>query len=290
MDLHQLKTFVVVAREGSVTRASELLHLSQPAVSAHVKAIEDALEMTLFERTPRGMTLTAEGKRLLVKAEQTLGAHRDLLAEATRLKGHLAGRLRLGAGTNASHAALGRLLTALAEKAPGVEVSVQHGTSQELLAGLRGDTLDAVFYNEAGDAAPELAVTEVARFTTFLAAPPGSPLAAEPLDWRALGEAPWIFPAASACCGRTAEQLFRAHHIRPRRIVSVDREQVTRTLIASGLGVGLLHADTARAAQARGEVALLFEADAVTRVLFASLAARAREPVLELASAIMRDG
>ena len=43
MDIYQLKTFVAVAREGSVTRASELLHLSQPAVSAHVKAIEDAL-------------------------------------------------------------------------------------------------------------------------------------------------------------------------------------------------------------------------------------------------------
>ena len=39
MELHQLKTFVTVARQGSVTRASELLHLSQPAVSAHIKAI-----------------------------------------------------------------------------------------------------------------------------------------------------------------------------------------------------------------------------------------------------------
>jgi len=66
MDIYQLKTLVAVAREGSVTRASEVLHLSQPAVSAHIKAIEDALDLVLFERTPRGMTLTRDGERLLV--------------------------------------------------------------------------------------------------------------------------------------------------------------------------------------------------------------------------------
>ncbi|MBN1205362.1 MAG: LysR family transcriptional regulator, partial [Myxococcaceae bacterium] len=53
MDIYQLKTFVTVAREGSITRASGLLHLSQPAVSAHIKAMEDTLGLSLFERTPR---------------------------------------------------------------------------------------------------------------------------------------------------------------------------------------------------------------------------------------------
>ena len=83
MDIHQLKTFVAVAREGSITRASELLHLSQPAASAHIKAIEDAVGLALFDRTPRGMSLTHEGRRLLAKAEQTLAAHRDLMEEAS---------------------------------------------------------------------------------------------------------------------------------------------------------------------------------------------------------------
>ena len=51
MDIHQLRTFVTVAREGSITRSAELLHLSQPAVSAHIKAMEELLGLTLFERT-----------------------------------------------------------------------------------------------------------------------------------------------------------------------------------------------------------------------------------------------
>ena len=58
MDIYQLRTFVTVARERSITRSSEVLHLSQPAVSAHIKALEDTLGLALFERTPRGKSLT----------------------------------------------------------------------------------------------------------------------------------------------------------------------------------------------------------------------------------------
>jgi DNA-binding transcriptional LysR family regulator len=290
MDIHQLRTFVVVAREGSITRASELLHLSQPAVSAHIKAIEDALDLTLFERTPRGMSLTADGKRLLAKAEQTLGAHQELIDEATRIKGRLAGTIRIGAGSNSNHEAVGRLLTILSERCPDVEVTLRHATSQDILAGLRNGSLDAGFYNEGGEPEPDLTTVEVSRFTTYLVALPGLVTATDPLDWGALAEQAWIYPTSSACCGRTAESLFKAHRIRPRRIVSVDRESVTRTLIAGGLGVGLLHAGTAREAHARGEVALLYESPAVVRVLFAHLASRAHDPIVAAAREILRDG
>ena len=116
MDIYQLKTFIAVARQGSITRASELLHLSQPAVSAHIKAIEDALGLSLFDRTPKGMSLTADGQRLRAKAEQTIAAHQELMDEATRSKGRLAGKLRLGAGSNSNNEAVGRLLTVLSER------------------------------------------------------------------------------------------------------------------------------------------------------------------------------
>ena len=72
MDIYQLKTFVTVAAEGSITKASELLFLSQPAVSAHIKALEDELGLQLFNRTAKGMSLSAQGLALLTKAEQLL--------------------------------------------------------------------------------------------------------------------------------------------------------------------------------------------------------------------------
>ena len=288
MDLSQLRTFVAVARERSITRASELLHLSQPAVSAHIKAIEDALGLSLFERTPRGMSLTRDGERLLVKAEQTLLAHRELMAEATRLKGRLTGQLRLGAGSNSNDEAVGKLLATLSERYSEVDVALEHGTSANILAGIRNGRLDAGFYNEAGKPDPDLTAIEVAQFGIYLVAPPGLVAVSEPLDWRALEELPWVYPTSSACCGRTAESLFKTNEIRPKRIVSVDREDVTRTLIAGGIGVGLLHADTATEAQARGQIEILLQSGTLVRVMFAHLASRAQDPLLTAATSIMR--
>ncbi len=288
MDIHQLKTFVAVARERSITRASEILHLSQPSVSAHIKAIEDALGLELFERTARGMSLTAEGERLLAKAEGTLAAHRDLIDEATRLKGRVAGKLRLGAGSNSNHEAIGRLLTKLSELHPELDVALKHGTSLEILAGIRNGTLDAGLYNEAGEPDADLATLEVSQFGIFVVAAPGLVSTSEALDWSALAAMPWVYPPASACCGRTAEGLFQAHRIRPKRIVSVDREDVTRTLVASGIGVGLLHADTMKVAHARGEVEPIFQAPGRVRALFAHLASRAEDPALLAATSILR--
>jgi DNA-binding transcriptional LysR family regulator len=288
MDIYQLKTFVAVAREGSITRASEVLHLSQPAVSAHIKAIEDTLGLALFERTSRGMSLTPEGERLLAKAEQTLGAHRELMDEATRIKGGLTGKLRLGAGSNSNHAAIGRLLTILSERCPDVEVALKHGTSVDILAGIRNGTLDAGFYNEVGEPDEELSAIEVSRYRIHVVAPPGLVAISEPLDWKTLADLPWIYPTSSACCGKTAESLFKANQIRPKRIISVDREDITRTLIAGGIGVGLLHADTAKAARDRCEVELLFESKTFVRILFAHLASRAQDPLLTAATSILR--
>jgi DNA-binding transcriptional LysR family regulator len=285
MDIYQLKTFVAVAREGTITRASEVVHLSQPAVSAHIKAIEDTLGVALFERTPRGMSLTPEGQRLLAKAEQILAAHQDLMDEAQRTKAKLAGKLHLGAGSNSDHAAIGRLVTLCSERFPDVELALKHGTSAEVLAGLRNGSLDAGFYNEPDTPEPDLSTAELSRFIIHVVAPPGLVANPKHLDWNELAKVPWVYPTASACCGRTAERLFKAHQFRPRRIVSVDRVEVTRALVASGIGVGLLHDDTAREAERRGELQPVYEAPDAVRVLFAQLARRAQEPLL---SALMR--
>lgn len=286
MDLTQLRTFVTVAREGTITRASLRLHLSQPAVSAHIKSLEEGLGLTLFSRVPRGMELTVEGERLLVKVEQMLTAHQQMLDEATRIKGSLSGRLRLGACSSVGSASVGYLLKAVAERYPEVEVSLEHGSSAEIFRRIIDGSLDAGYYNEAKTEPSELSTIEVERFQIFLAAAPG--LVPMPVDWEGLAAFPWIYPEASACCALAAEELFRAHNVRPRRVVSVDREGLTRTLLESRLGVGLLHEPTALRAQARGELDLLAISPRKVRVLFAHRKSR-EEPLLSALDAIARE-
>ncbi|MBX5480566.1 MAG: LysR family transcriptional regulator [Myxococcaceae bacterium] len=290
MDVYQLKTFVAVARAGSITRAAEVVHLSQPAVSAHIKAIEEAFGLTLFERTPRGMALTPEGERLLARAEQMLAAHQALMDEAARLKGRVAGTLRIGTVLNSKNDIIGSLLTALAGRFPGIEVVLEHATSNDILSGLRGGRLDGGFYNDAGTPDPALTVTEVSSFTIYVVAPFGFETGGEGIDWKALAEVPWIYPDPSTCCGQTAEHLFETYGFRPKRILRVDREDLTRTMVARGAGVGLLHADTAKEAAARGEVKLLHESRTPVRVLFAHLASRSGDPLLAAATSVFRSG
>lgn len=280
MDIHQLRTFVTVAREGSITRASEILHLSQPAVSAHIKAIEDSLGLSLFERSARGMSLTHDGRRLLEKAEQTLAAHQALLAEAARVKGRTAGKLVLGAGRNSSELSIARLIAQVSERLPELELSVQDGGSHQILERILRGELDAGCYNEPGEPPRELRAHELSRFGVCVAAAPGLVAPAQKRDFRALAELPWIFPTASSCCGTAAKALFEAQQIRPARIIDVDRESMTRSLVESGAGVGLLHRETATLAQAEGELEVLYETPTVVRVLFAYLASRAQDPRL----------
>ena len=86
MELNRLRSFVVVAETGHLTRAAEKLHISQPALSAQIRALEDELDLTLFERTSTGMTLTAGGSRLLSSASQivVLGAEAHAAVRAAQ--------------------------------------------------------------------------------------------------------------------------------------------------------------------------------------------------------------
>ena len=74
MELYQIRAFVAVAELGHLTRASERLHVSQPALSGQIKALESRLDLKLFERAPSGMLLTAAGKNLLPRAIEALAA------------------------------------------------------------------------------------------------------------------------------------------------------------------------------------------------------------------------
>ncbi|SHO59014.1 LysR family transcriptional regulator [Vibrio quintilis] len=287
MEIHQLKTFLAVAREGSITRASEQLYLSQPAVSAHVKAIEDTLGLILFERTPQGMRLTADGSVILAQVELTLNAHREIFEQATRLKGKLSGTLRLGIGCQTAPEMLGELLTRLAEYYPDVTVSLRHNSAAEVIQGVRSEELDAGFYSEAGESDPMFDTVEVGRFGIYLSAPPGLIDLSQPVDWQQLALLPWICPASSTCCGRAAEKLFDKHQIRPVKVISVDREQVTKNLIAGGVGIGLLHTDTVREAQLSGEVEVICEAHKAARVLYFTLKKRAGDPLLKAINTLL---
>jgi len=287
MDVHQLRTFIAVARECSITRASQKLHLSQPAVSSHIKAIEETLGLELFERTCRGMRLTGNGRLLMLKAEQTLEAHRAFIEEAARIKGRPSGRLRLGSESDTGGMVLGHLLRGLSRQYPDVEVVLEHGTSNEILDGIRNRSLDAGFYNNCGGADADLATVEISRSDIYLAAPAGAVSFTGKVDWQAISKMTWICPTAYNCCKIAAEEIFDKYGFRPQRIISVDRERMTYTLIAGGIGVGLLHGETLNANFPDKAVEIVCKVKSTVREYFAHLQCRENDPLLGIVTSMV---
>ena len=95
MEFYHLRSFVVVAQTGNLTLAAKQLYTTPPAVSAHIKALEEELQVPLFIRTSKGMKLTEKGELLLKKAQKTLDSAFDLVNAAASSQDEIVGTFRL---------------------------------------------------------------------------------------------------------------------------------------------------------------------------------------------------
>jgi len=122
VDIKQLKALVTVAEVGSVTRAAELLHLVQPAVTRQIRTLEHELGIALFERTRQGMHLTEAGATLVERARRALNELERARAEIQPAPGVVTGIVTVGLLGSASDLLAEPLVSAVARGHPGIEV------------------------------------------------------------------------------------------------------------------------------------------------------------------------
>ena len=137
MELYQLRSFAAVAELGHLTRAADRLHVSQPALSAQIKALEDELGVPLFDRGPTGMTLTPAGKRLLPDALKVIADTEALRGAAASIKGAVAGRARVGTLSDPDFIRLPEFLSASIERFPLIEIELHHEVTGAAFAEVR---------------------------------------------------------------------------------------------------------------------------------------------------------
>jgi LysR family cyn operon transcriptional activator len=129
MNLRQLRTFVVIADAGGLARAEGRLHLSPPAASRQIQALEADLGIPLFDRIGRRMQLTSEGEDLLRRSRRLLQDAEAIGERARALKGGQTGILRVGATPQTIESTFAAFLTSHRRRHPGVEVHlVEEGT------------------------------------------------------------------------------------------------------------------------------------------------------------------
>ena len=137
MELYQLRAFATVAELGHLTKAAERLHVSQPAVSGQIRALEDELGVDLFNRGPGGMSLTEAGARLLPIAEKVLATALELKAEVQLMKGQIQGTVRVGTVSDPTYLRLGEFLSRVVERHPLLHLEMHKEISGEALEEMR---------------------------------------------------------------------------------------------------------------------------------------------------------
>jgi DNA-binding transcriptional LysR family regulator len=289
MELYQLRTFAAVAEEGHLTRAAERLHLSQPAVSGQIKALENEFEVRLFDRVSKGMELTTAGRDLLAQASKVILAADALKQAARNLKGEITGTLRIGTVSDPHTNRVGELLSCALRRHPGLELELHHEMSGIALENVREGKLDASFYfgDEPGPGFTALPLREVVYRVT---APAQWAQRVQAADWSEIAELPWVMTPDLSTHNRLVTKLLTEHGIDlPQHRAEADDERVIVDLVRSGVGVSLMREDEALAGEAAGEVCIWDKARLTTTLWFVSLAERQDDPLIKVLLELVRE-
>jgi len=142
LDLDHLRTLVAISECGGFSKAAAALHISQPALSQHVRLLERRLNRKLFEKEGRGMRLTAEGERVLAEARTILGVHDEALE---RLAVRSEQVVVVGSTEHAAEQVLPEMIRALSEAFPDVTTRFEIGRSTQLIESVNKGVVDFVF-------------------------------------------------------------------------------------------------------------------------------------------------
>jgi len=228
LDIDHLRTLVAIAECGGFSRAAAVRHVSQPALSQHVRLLERGLKRKLFEKDGRVMRFTPAGEEVLAEARQILAVHDQAMERLTVPK---ARTIVVGCTEHAAEQVLPEMLRVLSTAFPGATTRFEIGRSTALADAVTKGVLDLAFVLDPG---PAGAGHEVARLPlTWYAAPSWAP----PAD-----DEPWPLVAFEEPCGLRERALVALDGEGHRVVVAAQSstlEGVTAG-VRAGIGVALL--------------------------------------------------
>jgi DNA-binding transcriptional LysR family regulator len=255
MDLHQLRAFIEVARHGNLTKAAGVLCLSQPAISAKIKSLEEEVGLRLFERLPQGMRLTHHGEVLLDEAKRTLCAADGLVTRARALGAAEPECIRLGTIGEPIALQFGEFLSSVLVGFPHATVSIQQGISGVVIEQVLADELDAGFV-VACPREPGLQVVPLTRVRFLIAGPASWKEQLAGATWEQLAQFPWVGTPPKCSFNLIARELFARNNVNPRRVAEADQDNMLKSLVIRGVGLSILREDQALAAERAGDVVI----------------------------------
>jgi len=240
----QLRVFLEVAQQGSVTRAAEALHLTVPAVSMQLKEVESQVGLQLFDRSGRSIGLSTAGEYFVVHAKRLLAALRDAENAMGRFKRLESGLLTVGMVSTAKYF-VPRLLAQFRDDHPGIDVRLVVTANREALLA-RMETGD-VDISVMGRPPRELAARSeaFAAHPLVFVCPPGHELLRvghPPVS--ALAPFPFIVREHGSGTRNAMEHFFVEHRFEPRITMEMGSNETIKQAVMAGMGVSFLSLHT----------------------------------------------
>jgi LysR family transcriptional regulator, low CO2-responsive transcriptional regulator len=233
----QLRAFHAVSPYGGFSRAAERLALTQPAVSDHVRKLEENYGVQLFNRTPKGVELTALGRRLFAVTERFFEAENQALELLSKARTLEEGQLTIGADA-AVH-----VLPEIArfqKKYPGIALRLVTGNSAELLQRLENFAIDLAVTADRPSSDAFLA-TRLRQDRLVAVAPRNWPLAkASKLTLNSLAIGPLILREEGSVTRRLLLDEMRKRGLKPMAAIEIESREAAREAVAQGLGVAVM--------------------------------------------------
>ena len=238
LNYHHLRYFWVVAKEGSLKRATEKLHVSQPSISEQIKELEGALGEPLFRRSGRSNILTDAGQVVLRYAEEIFGLGAEMIRAVKQQPGLQPLGFEVGVVDALPKLVVNEILKPVLAIPQTVHIRCREGKMEDLLAQLAAHKLDIVLADE-----PASSSLNFRAFTHLLGESAVCFCAAPRLAARlrkgfpaTLNDAPALLPSEHTVMRRSLEKWFHEKQIRPRVIGEFDDAALMNVMAADGNG------------------------------------------------------
>jgi DNA-binding transcriptional LysR family regulator len=239
--LKPLRAFCQTVRLGSVSRASEALYVSQPAITLQLQALERELGVGLFERSGRRLTPTREGQ-LLYELAQPLVESLDGLGGSFRekVRGLDAGELNIAANSSTILYLLPKIVEHFRSQHPEVRLTLHNAVSADGTDLLRSDAVDLAVGSML-DVPQDLSYEPVYRFEPLLIAPPEHPLIKQrTLKLEDLSPYGLILPPKRLVTYRLVDLVFQQNRVPYTVALEVGGWEVIKQYVAMGMGISII--------------------------------------------------
>ncbi|MEE9342222.1 MAG: LysR family transcriptional regulator [Gammaproteobacteria bacterium] len=241
--LRQLEIYSAVARHLSYTRASEALHLTQPAVSMQVRQLEEAVEMPLIEQVGKRIFLTDAGKEMVHYAKSILGSLAEAEQVFQKMRGLEGGRLRLSVASTANYF-VPTILANFCQQYPKIKISLDVTNREGLLEALTDNSVDLVIMGKPPDSI-DLVSEKFMKNPLVLIAPPTHHLAKErKIPLKQLQKETFLVREPGSGTRTAIEKFLKVHKVELTSTMEMSTSEAIKQGIEAGLGLGLLSLHT----------------------------------------------